>query len=73
MLDLILDPVGYMLVERYRQAAQLTVSTYPVLRKLVPQVLSRLLDSGLMTKLLFFTNIVKRKSSYVNHSVNLGE
>jgi hypothetical protein len=48
-------------------------ATYPVLRELVPQILSCLLYSGLITELLLFTNIVKCKGGYINYPVNLRE
>jgi hypothetical protein len=46
-------------------------ATYPILRKLVSQVLSRFLDSGLMAKFLVVANIVKSKGGNIDHSVNL--
>ena len=46
--------------------------TYPILRKLVSQVLSGFFNSGLVAKLLAFANILECKGGNINHSVGLG-
>jgi hypothetical protein len=73
MFDFISDPVGNVLVKLLASDSAVDCVIYPVLRKLVTQVLPSLLDSGLITNLLFSADIVEREGSNVDHAVNLRE
>ena len=73
MLDFISDPVSNVLVVSLASDGTVDYAMYPVLRELVTQVLPSFLDSGLIANLFFFTDVVEREGSNVDHSINLRE